>query len=73
MSKLRDHMIQDLQLAGRAATTQRTYVNAIKAFAQHYGRCPSQLGADEVRGWVQVVRNSGVKEDRVRQHLAALK
>jgi site-specific recombinase XerD len=73
MSKLREHMIQDLQLAGRALSTQRAYVNAVSDFARHFGECPSRLGPDEVRDWVARVRNSGVKEDRVRQHLAALK
>lgn len=73
MSKLRQDMISDLQLAGRSERTQQVYVGAIRAVTLHYGRCPSELNPDEVRSWVQLLRSSGVKEDRLRQHLAALK
>ena len=73
MSKLRQQMIQDLEFARRSESTKGQYINAIRNLAEHYRRCPSHLGADEIRAWVQLLRNSGIKEDRLRQHLAALK
>jgi site-specific recombinase XerD len=66
-------MIQDLLQAGRSERTRQVYVNAIRDYARHFSRCPSQLGPDEVRTWVQHLRNSVLKPDRIRQHLAALK
>jgi len=73
MTKLREHMLQDLLQAGRAESTRKAYINAIREYAIHFGRCPSELGPDEVRTWVQHLRNSVLKPDRIRQHLAALK
>ncbi len=73
MTKLREHMLQDLLQAGRAESTRKAYINAIREYAIHFARCPSELGPDEVRTWVQHLRNSVLKPDRIRQHLAALK
>src|SRR5688572_12412915 len=73
MTKLREHMIQDLIQAGRSERTQQVYVGAIREYARHFGRSPSELGPEEVRQWVQHLRNSILGPDRIRQHLAALK
>ena len=73
MSKLREQMIRDLEFARRSESTKRHYTNSIRNLAKHYGRCPSKLSPDEIRAWVRLLRSSGIKEDRLRQHLAALK
>ena len=73
MTKLREHMVQDLIQAGRSERTQQVYVGAIRQYARHFGRSPSELGPDEIRQWVQHLRNSILGPDRIRQHLAALK
>ncbi|MDP2345991.1 MAG: phage integrase N-terminal SAM-like domain-containing protein [Deltaproteobacteria bacterium] len=35
----------------RNGTTPRAYVPCVVRFAAHFGRSPSQLGAEEVRTW----------------------
>jgi site-specific recombinase XerD len=73
MTKLREHMIQDLLQAGRSDRTREVYIGAIRAYARHFDCCPSELGPDEIRNWVQHLRSGMLGSDRIRQHLAALK
>ncbi len=74
MSKLRDDMVQDLELAGYADTTRLTYINSIRDYSVFHGRSPARLGRDEARAWVEHLRHEGgVGPQRIRQHLAALK
>jgi site-specific recombinase XerD len=42
-------MIQDMQLRGLAANTQKAYVQAVKGLAQHFKRSPDKLTEEEVR------------------------
>ena len=38
MGKLRDRMVQDLQLIGYSPVTNRIYLHYVKCFARHYMR-----------------------------------
>lgn len=49
MSKLRQRMIEDMQLNGLAPTTQQAYLAAVQMLAQHYRRSPDQLSEPEIR------------------------
>jgi len=49
MSPLRMRMIEDMKLAGLAAGTQATYIDAVRRLAAHYRRSPDQLSDEEVR------------------------
>ena len=50
MSPLRARMIEDMQLAGLAASTQDSYIDAVvKLTADYGGRRPDLLTEDEVR------------------------
>ena len=62
MTKLREHMIQDLLQAGRSDRTREVYIGAIRAYARHFDRCPSELGPDEIRNWVQHLRSRRLRE-----------
>ena len=44
MSPLRARMIEDMKLAGLAATTQEIYLQAVRSLAKHYNRSPELLG-----------------------------
>jgi site-specific recombinase XerD len=67
-------MMHDLKLAGYAPKTQRLYINSIRDFAVTFRRSPTDLGADEVREWVdRLTTRSKIGPQRVRQHMAALK
>ncbi len=52
MAPLRQRMQEDLLLAGLAASTQTTYLNAASRLALHYGRSPDQLTEEEVRHYL---------------------
>ena len=51
MHPLRQRMLQDMQIRNFAASTQRSYMQAIARFAQHFGRSPDQLGPEEIRAY----------------------
>lgn len=72
MGQLRDRMMHDLELAGYVPKTRLIYLNSIRDFAKHFRRSPAEMGADEVRAWVDRIRESGVSPQRIRQHMAAL-
>jgi integrase/recombinase XerD len=73
VGQLRDRMMHDLELAGYVPKTRLIYLNSIRDFAKHFRRSPSEMGADEVRAWVDQIRDTGVSPQRIRQHMAALK
>jgi integrase/recombinase XerD len=49
MTPLRKRFLEDMQLHGFAATTQRVYLVAVKNLARHYGRSPDQLTEEDLR------------------------
>ncbi len=74
MGQLRERMMHDLELAGYVPKTRLIYVNAIRDFAAHFRRSPAEMGADEVRAWVdRLTKEAGIGTQRIRQHMAALK
>lgn len=42
-------MREDLILRGLSANTIESYLGCVRKFAEHFGRSPSALGADEIR------------------------
>src|ERR1700720_174707 len=57
MSPLRARMIEDMKLAGLAATTQEIYLQAVRSLAKHYNRSPELLAEEEVRRFPPGARN----------------
>ena len=49
MTELKRRMLEDLQLAGLAPKTQKSYVYAVQRLARHYNRSPALLTEEEVR------------------------
>ncbi len=74
MGQLRDRMMHDLELAGYVPKTRLVYLNSIRDFAAYHRCCPSLLGADDVRAWLDVlITQRKISPQRIRQHMAALK
>jgi len=71
---IRDQMVHDLKLAGRAKKTIKHYRECIQQFSRFYdNRCPSELGRDEVREWVGYLMEQQKSASLLRQHFAALR
>lgn len=57
---LRQRMTDDLKLRNFSPRTINAYVGAVARFSRHYGKCPTLLGATEVRAWQLVLHDRGV-------------
>jgi site-specific recombinase XerD len=65
-------MVQDLELAGYALKTRKTYLECIGLFAQ-FCWSPAEADQEEVRAWVARLQKNKLGPQRLRQHFAALK
>jgi len=54
-------MIEDMKLAGLAATTQEIYLQAVRSVAKHYNRSPELLAEEEVRRYLLDVRERNAR------------
>jgi integrase/recombinase XerD len=57
MTRLRQRMIEDMQLRGLSPNTQVAYVQALSLLARHYGKSPDQLTDEELRQYFLYLRN----------------
>ena len=57
MTPLRQRMIEDMQLRGLSATTQRAYVRVVRQLAEYYNRSPDQISEEEMRAYFLYLRN----------------
>jgi integrase/recombinase XerD len=51
MTRLRQRMIEDLQIRNYAPRTIQIYVDRVARFAQHFGQSPDRLDLDEIRAF----------------------
>lgn len=73
MGRLRERMQEDLALAGLAEDTQKLYVSKVKRFAAYHSRCPSEMGAEEVRQFMlYLTKEVKLSASTRRGYLAAL-
>jgi integrase/recombinase XerD len=74
MGKLRDRMEEDLKLRNVSPATRKVYLLYARKFVAHYGRPPTELGVEEVRGWLlHLMQVELVSYETYRQCLAAVK
>jgi integrase len=52
MTPLESKMAADMRLRSLSERTRDTYLRFVGIFAKHHGRCPSDLGAEEVRAFL---------------------
>ena len=57
MTKLRERMLQDMQLRGFSERTQECYVRSVRQLAQHYHKSPDQISEEELRRYFLHVKN----------------
>src|ERR1700750_408803 len=61
MSPLHAGMIEDMKLAGLAATTQDIYLQAVRSLAKRYNRSPELLAEGEGRRYLLDVRERNAR------------
>ena len=72
MTALRQRMLEDLRIRGRAENTQKSYLERITQFAQHFGKSPDQLGPEEIRAYqIYLLEYKGVSVSQLTQFVAA--
>ncbi len=49
MTRLRQRMVEDMQLRGLSEKTQEAYVRAVRQLAEHYGKSPDCISDEELR------------------------
>ena len=57
MTKLRQRMMEGLELRNSSEETIRSYISGVKLFARHYGKSPELMNAEDVRQYLLHLRN----------------
>ncbi len=57
MTKLRERMLQDMQLRGFSERTQECYTRSVRQLAQHYNKPPDQITEEELRTYFLHIKN----------------
>jgi site-specific recombinase XerD len=57
MTRLRQRMLEDMQLRGLSARTQGCYVAAVRQLAEHYHRSPDRITEEELRQYFLFLAN----------------
>jgi integrase len=57
MTKLRERMLQDLQLRGLSERTQECYTRSVRQLAEHYHKPPDQITEEELREYFLHIKN----------------
>lgn len=74
MTKLREKMVEDLQLRGLAPSTQKIYVGAVQRLAEHYRKSPDKITEDELREYfLYLVQIREVSPHTLRTALCGIK
>jgi len=56
-TRLRQRMIEDMQLRGLAERTQEMYVIVVRQLAEHYGKSPDLITEEELRQYFLYLKN----------------
>lgn len=57
MTPLRQQMIEDMQLNGLSASTQKLYISSIKQLSEYFGRSPAELSEQDLREYFLYLTN----------------
>lgn len=72
--RLRQRMLEDLRVRNYSPRTQKTYIDAVAKFAQHFGKPPDQLGPEHVRTYqLHLVNEQSASWTRLNQTVCALR
>lgn len=57
MTRLRQRMIEDMQLRGLSERTRETYLRTVRQLAEYYGKSPDQISEEELRQYFLYLEN----------------
>ena len=74
MTPLRQRMLEDMCIRNLAENTQRSYLQHVSSFAQHFSRSPRDLGPEQVRAYqLHLLGSRGLKPSSVSIATSALR
>jgi hypothetical protein len=74
MGMLRDRREGDLKLSGLSESTQETYLNCARRFAEHHGRSPAEMGEQEIKDFlVHLIKEKRASPATHRMYVASLR
>ncbi len=72
-SPLRRRMIEDMEVRGFIACTQRGYIRAVRDFTVFFGRSPDQASAEDLRRFQHHMRTQGASAANMNMAVSALR
>ncbi len=73
ISPLRQRMIEDMEVRGFIACTQRGYIRAVRDFTVFFGRSPDQASAEDLRRYQHHMRTNGASAITMNFAVSALR
>ena len=73
ISPLRQRMIEDMEVRGFIACTQRGYIAAVRDFTVFFGRSPDQADAEDLRRYQHHMRTQGASATTMNFAVSALR
>lgn len=70
---LRQRLIEQMQIANLADSTRESYVREIRRLAEYYAQSPDRLDAEQIRAWIMVLIERGLRPASVNVTIAAFK
>src|SRR5271166_6084649 len=72
MDKSISQMRQDLASGSYAKSTQESYLKTVEQLGAYFGRPVAELGRDDVRGYIELLRGRGRSASWLKMQYAAL-
>lgn len=74
MTQLRQRTLEELQRRNYSQHTTRSYIHAVKQFAEYFGKSPGKLGAEEIRRYqLYLLNEKKCSAGTVKVHMSALR
>jgi len=74
VTRLRQRMLEEIQRRNYSPETTRSYIHAVKQFAEYFGKSPGKLGAEEIRRYqLYLLNEKKYTAGSVKVHMSALR
>ncbi len=73
ISPLRQRMIEDMEVRGFTACTQRGYIRAVRDFTVFFGHSPDEASAEDLRRYQHHMRTNGASAITMNFAVSALR